>query len=64
MLEPGRQPDHLVCVYCGNVEEFFDHVAKAQQKVIASKHNFQLLEHTMAQYGMCSAGSCQAKHVR
>lgn len=63
-LELGRHHDHMVCVYCGKVQEFFDSVIEDQQKAIAQKYQFELLEHSMALYGVCSASSCRDKHRR
>jgi len=60
-LELGLHHDHLVCVYCGKVVEFFDPVIEEQQNIIANEHKFQLLEHTMSLYGVCETASCRVK---
>ena len=51
--------DHLVCIKCGRIEEFFDEVIEAQQEKIAKKFNFRMTNHIMKILGTCSA--CQSK---
>ena len=51
--------DHLVCINCGGIEEFFDEVIEEQQEKIAKKFNFKMTNHIMKILGTCSA--CQDK---
>jgi len=51
--------DHLVCLECGGIEEFFDETIEKQQEEIAKKFNFKMTSHIMKIMGVCSA--CQAK---
>jgi len=51
--------DHLVCLECGGIEEFFDETIEKQQEKIAKKFNFKMTDHIMKITGVCSA--CQAK---
>ena len=51
--------DHLVCLKCGNIEEFYDETIERQQEEIAKKFNFKMTNHIMKIVGTCSA--CQAK---
>jgi len=51
--------DHLVCLECGGIEEFFDETIEKQQEKIAKKFNFKMTNHIMKITGVCSA--CQAK---
>ncbi|SFV65896.1 Ferric uptake regulation protein FUR [hydrothermal vent metagenome] len=51
--------DHLVCLKCGGIEEFFDETIEKQQEEIAKKFNFKMTNHIMKITGICSA--CQAK---
>ncbi|SFV70637.1 Ferric uptake regulation protein FUR [hydrothermal vent metagenome] len=51
--------DHLVCLKCGGIEEFFDETIEKQQEEIAKKFNFKMTSHIMKITGICSA--CQAK---
>jgi Fur family ferric uptake transcriptional regulator len=62
-LNEGHHHDHLVCVRCGKVEEFFDEEIEARQKEIAVRHGFKLLDHAMSLYGLCSSPECQASNV-
>jgi Fur family ferric uptake transcriptional regulator len=51
--------DHLVCLVCGGIEEFFDETIEDQQEKIAKKFNFKMTNHIMKIMGTCS--SCQNK---
>ena len=51
--------DHLVCLKCGNIEEFYDELIEERQEEIAKKFNFKMSNHVMKITGTCSA--CQAK---
>ena len=51
--------DHLVCLVCGGIEEFFDELIEEQQKKITKKFNFKMTNHIMKIMGTCS--TCQAK---
>jgi Fur family ferric uptake transcriptional regulator len=51
--------DHLVCIECGGIEEFFDETIEKQQEEIAKQFNFKMTNHIMKITGVCSA--CQAK---
>lgn len=45
--------DHLICISCGKIIEFFsDEIEKAQTK-IAQKYDFILQHHKMELYGTC-----------
>lgn len=60
-LNHGHHHDHMVCIRCGKVVEFYDEEIEARQKAIAKKHRFRLLDHTMSMYGVCAAPACQDK---
>ena len=51
--------DHLVCLECGGIEEFFDETIEKQQEAIAKKFNFKMTNHVMKITGICK--TCQAK---
>jgi Fur family ferric uptake transcriptional regulator len=53
-LNEGKHHDHLVCVECGRVEEFFDAEIEKRQKQIAHAHGFELQDHALSLYGLCS----------
>ena len=57
-LNEGRHHDHLVCLDCGRVEEFFDAEIERRQKIIAKERGFALQEHSLAMYGSCTKDPC------
>lgn len=54
-----KHHDHLICIQCGKLIEFYDEIIENQQKVIAKKFNFKMTDHTMNITGICEA--CQSK---
>ncbi|AJE97791.1 ferric iron uptake transcriptional regulator [Pandoraea apista] len=57
-LNAGHHHDHLVCLDCGRVEEFFDGEIERRQKLIAEERGFALQEHSLAMYGSCTKNPC------
>lgn len=57
-LDRGEHHDHLVCVVCGKVEEFCDHIIETRQKEIAEERGFSILDHALTIYGRCSNPAC------
>ncbi|NND81257.1 MAG: ferric iron uptake transcriptional regulator [Gammaproteobacteria bacterium] len=53
-LDRGQHHDHMVCVQCNTVTEFFDQDIEERQKRVASKYNFELQDHSLYMYGLCS----------
>jgi Fur family ferric uptake transcriptional regulator len=53
-LNEGKHHDHLVCLKCGRVEEFYDAAIEKRQRAIAEAMGFELQEHALALYGLCS----------
>ena len=58
-LEEGSHHDHLVCLQCGRVEEFFDAEIEARQQAIARDRGFALQDHALALYGNCTRPDCE-----
>ena len=58
-LNEGHHHDHLVCLTCGRVEEFFDPEIEARQRAIAQASGFALQEHSLALYATCVKTSCE-----
>ncbi|MFV2059911.1 MAG: ferric iron uptake transcriptional regulator [Gammaproteobacteria bacterium] len=56
-LEHGKHHDHIVCVKCGKVEEFFDETIEERQRAIAKDKGFTMTDHSLYIYGLC--GNCQ-----
>ena len=53
-LNEGKHHDHLVCVKCGKVVEFVDDVIEKRQHNIAKSHQFEMTDHVLTIYGVCS----------
>lgn len=56
-LEQGDHHDHLVCVKCGQVEEFVDNIIETRQAEVAHQHGYKMTDHSLNIYGLC--GGCQ-----
>ncbi|MBP9721679.1 MAG: ferric iron uptake transcriptional regulator [Gammaproteobacteria bacterium] len=61
-LQQSEHHDHLVCVDCGHVAEFVDEVIESRQIEIAKQHDFELTEHEMTLYGLCS--TCRGRATK
>ncbi len=57
-LNQGNHHDHLVCLDCGRVEEFFDEEIENRQHKIAEERGFRLAEHALSLYGTCTKQNC------
>ena len=57
-LNQGGHHDHLVCLQCGRVEEFYDAEIEKRQSEIARKNGFELRGHSLALYGDCTKPNC------
>jgi Fur family ferric uptake transcriptional regulator len=57
-LNQGNHHDHLVCLTCGRVEEFFDQEIEERQHAIARSRGFDLQEHSLALYAACIKTDC------
>ena len=58
-LNKGSHHDHLVCLTCGRVEEFVDTEIESRQHKIAEARGFQLQDHALALYGVCTKRDCR-----
>ena len=57
-LNEGKHHDHLVCLDCGRVEEFFDAEIEARQREVAQERGFSLHEHALSLYATCTTANC------
>jgi Fur family ferric uptake transcriptional regulator len=57
-LNQGGHHDHLVCLQCGRVEEFYDTEIEKRQNEVARKRGFQLHGHSLALYADCTKEDC------
>lgn len=60
-LNQGGHHDHLVCLQCGRVEEFYDGEIEKRQGEIAKKSGFELRGHSLALYADCIKANCPNK---
>jgi len=57
-LNEGNHHDHLVCLQCGRVEEFFDAEIEKRQERIAKDRGFKIHDHSLHIYADCTKSSC------
>jgi Fur family ferric uptake transcriptional regulator len=60
-LNEGKHHDHLVCLDCGRVEEFYDAEIERRQQAVAQHRGFQLQEHSLSLYASCTKKNCEYK---
>ena len=57
-LNEGTHHDHLVCLDCGRVEEFYDAEIEQRQRAVTESRGFALQEHSLALYARCTKPDC------
>jgi Fur family transcriptional regulator, ferric uptake regulator len=57
-LDEGGHHDHILCLECGHIEEFYDAAIEERQEVIAAQLGFKLAEHSLVLYGNCLRENC------
>lgn len=57
-LNQGGHHDHLVCLQCGRVEEFYDAEIEKRQGDVARQRGFRLHGHSLALYADCIKPNC------
>ncbi|TAK91905.1 MAG: ferric iron uptake transcriptional regulator [Aquabacterium sp.] len=60
-LNEGKHHDHLICVNCGRVEEFYDAEIERRQQEIARERGYKLQDHALALYVICEREGCSNK---
>ena len=60
-LNQGGHHDHLVCMQCGRVEEFYDAEIEKRQDKIAVERGFSIHEHSLYLYADCTKPDCPNK---
>ncbi|GAB4551683.1 MAG: ferric iron uptake transcriptional regulator [Rhizobacter sp.] len=60
-LNEGKHHDHLVCIDCGRVEEFYDPEIEKRQNAVAHARGFELQDHALSLYAVCTKKDCQYK---
>ncbi|MBF0368535.1 MAG: ferric iron uptake transcriptional regulator [Magnetococcales bacterium] len=63
-VNQGDHHDHLVCLQCGKVEEFYDEGIEKRQKEIAMERGFQVQDHALYLYVDCLDPKCPNKEKK
>jgi Fur family ferric uptake transcriptional regulator len=57
-LNEGTHHDHLVCLDCGRVEEFYDAEIEKRQNAVAKTKGFDIADHALSLYAHCTKEDC------
>ena len=57
-INEGTHHDHLVCLDCGRVEEFYDAEIERRQHSVAKAKGFDIAEHALSLYAHCTKNLC------
>jgi Fur family ferric uptake transcriptional regulator len=57
-LNEGTHHDHMVCLDCGRVEEFYDAEIEKRQQVVAKAKGFAIADHALSLYAHCTKNPC------
>ena len=63
-LNQGGHHDHLVCVQCGHVEEFYDAEIEKRQSQVAEARGFKIHDHSLHIYADCLRADCPRKALK
>jgi len=61
-LNRGGHHDHLVCIQCGRVEEFYDSEIEKRQEKVAAERGFKVHDHSLHLYADCTKKNCPYRH--
>lgn len=57
-LNEGQHHDHMVCLDCGKVEEFYDAEIEQRQHNVALAKGFVIADHALSLYAHCTRNPC------
>ena len=57
-LHDEQHHDHLVCLDCGHVEEFYDPEIEKRQNAVAKAKGFHIADHALSLYANCTKQEC------
>lgn len=57
-LNEGQHHDHMVCLDCGKVEEFYDAEIEKRQHDVALAKGFVIADHALSLYAHCTRTPC------
>ena len=63
-LNEGTHHDHLVCLDCGKVEEFYDAEIEKRQNAVAQIKGFAIADHALSLYAHCTKNPCPNRPKR
>jgi Fur family ferric uptake transcriptional regulator len=63
-LNEGTHHDHMVCLDCGRVEEFYDAEIEKRQHAVAAAKGFRIADHALSLYAHCTKDPCPNRPVR
>ena len=63
-VNEGQHHDHLVCMQCGRVEEFYDPDIEKRQQRIARDRGFEIRDHALYLYAECVKPRCPHRKPR
>jgi len=63
-LNEGTHHDHMVCLDCGKVEEFYDAEIEKRQHAVAKAKGFAIADHALSLYAHCTKNPCPNRPQR
>ncbi len=63
-INEGTHHDHLVCLDCGRVEEFYDAEIEKRQNDVAMLKGFAIADHALSLYAHCTKNPCPHRQPR
>jgi Fur family ferric uptake transcriptional regulator len=63
-LNEGTHHDHMVCLDCGKVEEFYDAEIEKRQHAVAKAKGFMIADHALSLYAHCTKNPCPNRQAR
>ena len=62
-LNQGKHHDHIVCIQCDRVEEFYDATIESRQRKVAAERGFSVQDHSLNIYANCTKLKCPNKRI-
>ena len=62
-INAGQHHDHLLCLDCGKVEEFYDPEIEKRQHAVAKAKGFAIADHALSLYANCTKEKCPNRPV-
>lgn len=62
-INEGQHHDHLVCLDCSRVEEFYDAEIEKRQHAVAKAKGFSIADHSLSIYAHCIKEKCPHRPI-